>query len=86
MHPGGASRIPGPVPPTSPLAAAPGPRPSLAAPGEVVDKPFFVVDLAGPGQFRKLERLLRAKGYGSARIEKIFGGNFLRVAGEVWGE
>jgi membrane dipeptidase len=52
----------------------------------VVDKPFFVVDLAGPGQFRKLEQLLRAKGYGSARIEKIFGGNFLRVAGEVWGE
>lgn len=57
----------------------------VAAPGEVADKPFFVVDLAGPGQFRALERLLRRKGYGSTRIEKILGRNFLRVAGEVWG-
>jgi len=57
----------------------------IAAPGEAGDKPFFVVEMSGPEQFRKLERLMRAKGYGSARIEKILGANFMRVAGDVWG-
>jgi membrane dipeptidase len=57
----------------------------ISAPGESATSPIFVVDLVGPRQFRDLERLLRAKGYHSTRIEKVFGGNFLRVAAEVWG-
>jgi len=45
----------------------------------------FVVDLRGIDQFRKLERLLAARGHDAARIEKIMGGNFLRFARDVWG-
>jgi membrane dipeptidase len=36
-------------------------------------------------QFRKLEGLLKAKGYREARIEKIMGRNFLRFATVIWG-
>ena len=45
----------------------------------------FFVDLRGPDQFRKLIGLLRAKGYSTARIEKILGGNFLAYAQTIWG-
>jgi membrane dipeptidase len=57
----------------------------IAAPGESADQPYFAMDMLGPEQYRKLERMLRQRGYKSARIEKIFGSNFLRVAKEVWG-
>lgn len=57
----------------------------IAAPGESDGAPFFVVDLTGPEQFRKLARLLSERGHSWTRIEKILGKNFLRVAREVWG-
>jgi membrane dipeptidase len=57
----------------------------IGAKGERADTFPFVVDLRGVGQFRKLERLLRAKGYGAARIEKILGLNFVSYARTVWG-
>lgn len=57
----------------------------VAAPGEGSDTYPFVVDLRGPGQFRKLARLLAARGHGESRIEKILGGNFMRYAREIWG-
>jgi len=57
----------------------------ISALGERPDTYPFVVDLRGPDQFRKLARLLAAKGYGSGRIEKILGLNFLRFAQTVWG-
>lgn len=57
----------------------------VAAPGERVDTHPFVDDLRGPGQFRKLARLLAARGYREARIAKILGGNFVRYAREIWG-
>jgi len=57
----------------------------VAAPGEGVDTHPFVDDLRGPGQFRKLARLLAARGHSEARIAKILGGNFIRYAREVWG-
>ena len=57
----------------------------VAAPGERVDTHPFVDDLRGPGQFRKLARLLDARGYREGRIEKILGGNFVRYAREIWG-
>lgn len=60
-------------------------RQGIAAPGESGTAPFFVVDLTGPEQFRKLARLLKKKGWSTTRMEKIFGENFLRVAKEVWG-
>jgi membrane dipeptidase len=57
----------------------------ISAAGERPDTYPFVVDLRGPQQFQKLAQLLAAKGYSSARIEKILGTNFLRYAQTIWG-
>jgi len=57
----------------------------IAAPGERADTHPFVDDLRGPDQFRKLYRLLAARGHKPARIDKILGGNFVRYASDVWG-
>ena len=57
----------------------------ISAPGERADTHPFVDDLRGPGQFRKLARLLAARGHRPATIEKVLGGNFLRYAREIWG-
>jgi membrane dipeptidase len=57
----------------------------VGATGERADTYPFVVDLRGVDQFRKLERLLRARGHSQARIDKILGRNFLAFAREVWG-
>jgi membrane dipeptidase len=57
----------------------------IAAPGERADTHPFVDDLRGPDQFRKLYRLLAARGHKPARIDKILGGNFVRYANNVWG-
>ena len=57
----------------------------VAAPGERVDTHPFVDDLRGPGQFRKLARLLAARGHSETRIARILGGNFIRYAREIWG-
>jgi len=57
----------------------------LGATGETPDTYPFVIDLRGVDQFRKLESLLKAKGYGETRIDKILGRNFLAFAKEIWG-
>ncbi|MDR7070059.1 membrane dipeptidase [Pseudoxanthomonas japonensis] len=57
----------------------------IAAPGEREDAPFFVVDLQGPEQYRMLAKLLRSRGHSQARVDKIMGLNFIRVARDVWG-
>jgi membrane dipeptidase len=57
----------------------------VSAPGEGPDTHPFVDDLRGPDQFRKLARLLTARGHSETRIAKILGGNFIRYAREVWG-
>jgi len=56
----------------------------ISAPGERADTHPFVDDLRGPNQFRKLARLLAARGHRPARIEKILGGNFVRYARDIW--
>lgn len=56
-----------------------------SAAGERGDTYPFVVDLRGVDQFRELARLLEARGYTPARIEKILGRNFLEYAKAVWG-
>lgn len=61
-------------------------RNGLGASGETADTVPFVIDLMGPGKFRKLADMLTAKGFGKRQIDKILGGNFLRFAREVWGE
>jgi membrane dipeptidase len=57
----------------------------IGAKGERADTYPFVVDLRGVDQFRKLARLLAARGYSPTRIDKILGLNFVRFAREVWG-
>ena len=37
------------------------------------------------GYVAKLTALLLARGRGEAVVRTVLGGNFLRVAGEVWG-
>ena len=57
----------------------------IGASGERADTYPFVLDLRGVDQFRKLMRLLAAKGWPEGRIEKIMGLNFLSYARSVWG-
>lgn len=57
----------------------------IAAPGERADTHPFADDLRGPDQFRKLYRLLAARGHKPARIEKILGTNFIRYGRDIWG-
>ena len=57
----------------------------IGAAGERADTYPFVVDLRGVDQFRKLAALLRSRGFGQARIDKILGLNFLAYAREIWG-
>ncbi len=57
----------------------------IAAPNEDDNIITTPPDLMGPTQFEKLSMMLSARGASEARIEKILGGNFLRLFGEVWG-
>jgi membrane dipeptidase len=57
----------------------------IGATGERADTFPFVADLRGVDQFRKLARLLKARGWRQARIDKILGLNFVAFAREVWG-
>ncbi len=56
----------------------------VGAPNEDPDITLAVPDLQGPEQFRKVGDLLSARNYSSAQIEKILGGNFLRLFEEIW--
>jgi membrane dipeptidase len=56
----------------------------ISAPGEQPGIVPFLPDLMGRGKFWKLADLLAQRGHSSARIEKILGANFLRVAGSIW--
>jgi len=57
----------------------------VSAKGESGDVTTFATDLRGPDQFRTLGRLLEERGHKPSRVDKILGGNLLRLYGEVWG-
>ncbi|HEY7113667.1 MAG TPA: membrane dipeptidase [Thermoanaerobaculia bacterium] len=57
----------------------------IGAPGEVPDVYPLVPDLNMPRRIQRLGELLLARGYSTARVEKIVGGNFARLFREVWG-
>lgn len=57
----------------------------VSAPNEDPDIITAPPDLLGPTQFDVLAAMLGARGHKEARIEKVLGGNFLRLFGEVWG-
>lgn len=58
----------------------------IAAPGEDPEVPMFVTDLNSPRRMEMIADALAARGHGAARIEKVIGGNFLRLCREIWGD
>lgn len=56
----------------------------IGAAGESASVVLFAPDLTGPTQFQVLADLLQRRGHSAARVEKILGGNFLRLMREVW--
>ncbi len=59
-------------------------RLGVGAPNEDPDIITVPRDLMGPAQYQRLADMLAANGHSSARIEKILGGNFLRLFEEAW--
>lgn len=56
----------------------------IAAPYETEEGYLFASDLNTPRRFETLAGLLLDRGHRSGRIEKILGGNFLRVFRDTW--
>ena len=57
----------------------------IAAPGEGVDVWPMVADYNSIDRYRRLAADLGRRGWSQARLEKLMGGNFLRVYREAWG-
>lgn len=56
----------------------------FAAPGEGPEVMTLVADYNSLDRFQRLARVLERRGWTQARLEKFFGGNLLRLYGEVW--
>jgi membrane dipeptidase len=56
----------------------------ISAPGEDENVFAYVPDLNSPRRMELIADALATRGYSSARIEKILGGNWLRLFGDVW--
>ncbi len=54
----------------------------LAAPEE--DRPTYVVGLNTPRRIEIIADQLLKRGYSTSTVEKVIGGNFVRVFGEIW--
>ena len=57
----------------------------IAAPGEAVGVYTWVEDYNSVDRYRRLANDLAKRGWSQSRLEKLFGGNFLRVYKEAWG-
>jgi membrane dipeptidase len=57
----------------------------IAAPGEAVGVYPLVEDYNSVDRYRRFVRDLERRGWSHARLEKLMGGNFLRVYKEAWG-
>jgi membrane dipeptidase len=57
----------------------------ISAPGEEDDVFTYVPDINSPRRMEIIADLMAKAGHGSARIEKVVGGNWMRLLGEVWG-
>jgi len=57
----------------------------IAAPGEGPDVFPIVADYNSVDRYRRLADDLAHRGWSTTRLEKLFGGNFLRVYREAWG-
>jgi membrane dipeptidase len=56
----------------------------VAAPAEDPDVLFTVPELNAPRRMELIAEALDARGHPAGRIEKVLGGNFLRLFREVW--
>lgn len=56
----------------------------VGAPNEDPGIILIPPDLMGPTQFEKIAGMLSARGHSGARIDKVLGGNFMRLFDEVW--
>ena len=57
----------------------------IAAPGEAVGVYPMVADYDSVDRYRRFAADLQKRGWSQARLEKLMGGNFLRVYREAWG-
>jgi membrane dipeptidase len=57
----------------------------IASPGEGPDVFPIVADYNSVDRYRRLAGVLASRGWSQSRLEKLFGGNFLRVYREAWG-
>ena len=57
----------------------------IAAPGEGPEVFPIVADYNSVDRYRRLAGDLARRGWSQARLEKLFGGNFLRVYRDAWG-
>lgn len=60
-------------------------RLGIAAPGEAADVYNFVEGYNSADRHDRIAADLRGRGWSTARIEKLLGGNWVRLFGEVWG-
>lgn len=60
-------------------------RRGIAAPGEAADVFNLVEGYNDAPRYSRLASDLSARGWKAARIEKVLGGNFVRLFGEAWG-
>jgi len=57
----------------------------IAAPGEAVGVYPYVADYNSVDRYRRFAADLQKRGWSEARLEKLLGGNFLRVYRDAWG-
>ncbi|MFT5133311.1 MAG: membrane dipeptidase, partial [Gammaproteobacteria bacterium] len=56
----------------------------VSAAGESNQVVPLIPDLMGPSQFQILADTLHSRGHSIVRVEKLLGGNFLRLMRDVW--
>ena len=56
----------------------------ISAPGESPDRPPFIPEFNAVRRMDLIASAMEERGYSSGVIEKILGGNFHRVFGEIW--
>ena len=56
----------------------------IGAPGENADVFTFATDLNSNRRLERFAGMLLARGHSAARVDKVLGGNFARLLGEVW--
>ena len=57
----------------------------ISAPGEAADVLNYVEGYNDVGRYATLAADLKARGWSQARIDKLLGGNWVRLFGEAWG-